>query len=316
MNVSIRRQGINIKTIPVNKDRVRVGSGADCEIQLTDPFLAPVVAEFVHRGGEWYLVDSGTSLEGITRSGIRVIDEPVEPGQSYAVGAFELITNANQNRIGAATSAGGSGKAIPMTMVEADLRAIPRTVVESIPRAPEVPHGAPRESGSGQRIVFQPVVAAAPAMPSSVSPQRGTSVIRRILLIAVVVALTIVIGLAVILSGRKPARRVSPAASTAPVTATTKPVLPVPAAPAPDGDALARKLEIEKAFAAWESELSANPSASPELRRKVANGAFELARAYAAVNDRTSAARYFEIVIRHGQPDSAQVREARARLQR
>lgn len=308
MNVSIRRQGITIRTVPVNGERARVGNGADCEIQLNDQFLAPVVAEFVRRGGEWHLVDSGKSLEGITKGGVRIVDEPVEPDEPYVVGAFELVTDANAMR--RPLTRGGAAPAdeyIPMTMVEGG-GAFPRTVVEPNAKAPARTASAPAE----RKIEFAPVAASAPIAKSHGTAGTGAQK-RRILLIALVALATVVVGLVIITkTGDRPRRRQAPPSTQ---TANRAPLTPAPAVAAADGDELARRLEVEKAFAAWEAEAAAKPNASPELQQKIASGAFELARAYSAANDAANAKRYFEKVVRFGDPSSEQVRYSRTRLE-
>lgn len=310
MNVSIRRQGITIRTVPVNGERARVGNGADCEIQLNDQFLAPVVAEFVRRGGEWHLVDSGKSLEGITKRGVRVVDEPVEPDEPYLVGAFELVTDANAmrrplTRAGAAPA----DEYIPMTMVESG-GAFPKTVVEPNAKPPASRAAA---SPAAQKIQFAPVAAGSPAHAAPKRAAAGSNVQkRRILLVALVALATVVVGLVIV---TRTGTRTRPPVPAPTETASRTPTTPAPAAVAANGDELAQRLEVEKAFAAWEAEASAKPNASPELQRKIAGGAFELARAYSAANDFANAKRYFEKVVRYGDPESEQVRYSRTKLE-
>jgi hypothetical protein len=317
MNVSIRRQGITIKTVPVQGDRARIGSGAECEIQLNDPFLAPVVAELVKRGAEWHVVDSGTSLAGVTKAGVRIVDEPVEPDEPYVVGAFELVTDANiARRSVSRVSAAPPQDYIPMTMVESSARDFPHTVVESaMPRGGGAP-GAAKGAGAGGKIVFSPVSAAASAgaVPQAQTRSAGLSDVqkRRILLVSLVALATLVLSVAYIVSENRKQAPVPAAVAAKPITATASPA--APPAPLLNGDELARKLDVERAFAAWEAQVAAQPAGSAELRRKIADGAFELARAYAAENDTTNAKRYFEKVVLHGVADSEQVRYARARL--
>ncbi|HVT03483.1 MAG TPA: FHA domain-containing protein [Thermoanaerobaculia bacterium] len=133
MNLSIRRQGIVLKTVTVNGDRARIGSGEGCEIQLNDPYLAAHVADLVQKDNQWRIVDAGTSLEGVSRDGARIEDEVLLFGQPYVVGGFEIVPEAATVKASAVSpEAAGAGKrAAPPSATPrgVDPQAIPRTMM-------------------------------------------------------------------------------------------------------------------------------------------------------------------------------------------
>lgn len=317
MNISIRRQGVPIRSVATTGQRVRIGSGDDCEVQLNDPFLASLVAEIVWRNDEWWLVDSGTSLEGVTRGGVRVIDEPVEPGQTYVVGGFELVSDANPTR---KTVSQSLPDELPKTIVGAALGAIPGTIVQPMP-IPRKPPAQPAPPAAGaSKLHFEPIAQGRTAPAPAVSPAHVSGTKKRgpILIVAAVALLAIVGGLAVIMTtgGSKP---VSPSSASATAAATAAPstapqsTTSVPAPATADGSLFARNLEVEKALAAWEASIAAG-NADPQVRQKIASGAFEIARAYAAASDSANARRNFQRVVQYGQPGSPEVAYAKSRL--
>jgi len=298
MKISVRKQGVPVKSITASTDRLRIGSSDDCEIQLNDPFLAGLIAELVLRDGEWRIVYSGLSIDGCTRNGVRVSDEPVEPGQLYVVGPFEFVSDANAGRrTKFATVA--NGELIPKTMVGE--QQIPMTMVGSLAIMGAEP--------TKQKLRFEPVAnppAAAPvaARPIVAEPKRSP------LVFIVAAALVVIVG-GILIIGKSS----SSAKKTAPLPAVTT-VAPTPPPPPPvDPSLFAKNLDIDKTFAAWEQS-AAGANADPQLKQRIVNGAFELGRAYAAANDATNANRYFEKVIHFGQPDSAEVQYVRSRLRR
>lgn len=317
MKVEIRRHGIVIKSVKLTGDRARIGSAEECEIQLNDRFLSPVVAELTKSAEGWRIVDSGTSLEGVQRDGgARVLDEPVVPGTTYIVGAFEVQVGEG----GGATRPTIStipGQApddyIPSTMMESGLGAIPMTVVEPVP--------LPRQGSGGaipptKKLSFTPVGSANPPdphppvrRPASASGS-GAPVLRRILLVSLVVIAAAVLGLIVITSGssKKPK-------AVAKAGAVKDAGTPVPPQKAGElrGDEYAARLEVRKAVEAWEREIARGGNEA--LRQRVSHGAFEVGRAYSAAGDDANAAFYFEKVVKYGSPDSAEVRMAKQRLQ-
>ncbi len=305
MNISIRRQGILIRNIAVTTDTLRIGSGDDCEVQLADPFLSPLVAKMVLHNGEWRFIDAGMNLEGIRKNGVRISDEAVEPGQTYAVGAFELLSDANGPR----TASSRTDEAIPMTMISSALGEIPGTMIQ---RA-----GAPAGgvSGGKEKLRFEPIAAQpAVAVPAyAPSARDAPSRLRMIGAIAAVAVLTIVAGILVIFvtAPKRSRRAAAPAAPTASLVSAK--VLVAHPAVLPDGSALARDLQVDQAIAAWEAAIAAG-RADAGAKQRIVNGALQLGRAYAAVNDSAAARRYFEKVIRYADPESEAARYARSRL--
>jgi hypothetical protein len=305
MNAEIRQQGVRIKMVPITADRARIGSGESCEIQLKDPFVAQLVAELVRDGDGWRIVDAGTSIDGVTHNGTRVLDERVIAGESYTVGAFELIIDPEQAMRAAQAASAQAGGAIPMTMMSADLGVIPGTMIRPAEAAPARPQ-------ANSKLVFAPVAAEPRAVPQrrTAAPATPSSTRRRVLLVAAVALATICISLAVLVSSApKQARGGAKDSTTATQQQTAPPSAPVASV---SGDVLASNLEIDKAFAAWEAEFATKPS--PELRDKIVRGAFELARAHAAAGDSVAASRHFARVVRYGDPNSEAVRIARARV--
>jgi hypothetical protein len=302
MNAEIRRQGIVIKVVPIASDRIRIGSGDACEIQLNDPFLAPVVAELVREGEEWRIIDAGVSLEGVTRGGSRVMDERLERGESYVVGAFELVIDPQHAPRPSLEQPRPDAGAIPATM----MGAFPMTVVQE--PAPKPP-AASRPQANPNKLVFAPIAAPRGQPPpySRPAPKRGR---RPFVLVAAVAMATIAIGLALIVGGGGKKKAKAPAPDTVATTQST--AAPAPVVRGPSGDELAANLDVDKAFAAWETEFAAKPST--ELRDKIVSGAFELGRAHAAAHDAQTAARYFAKVERYGDPNSDIVRLARTRV--
>jgi pSer/pThr/pTyr-binding forkhead associated (FHA) protein len=308
MKISVRRQGVPVKSITATTTRLRIGSGDECEIHLNDPFLATLVAELVLRDDEWRIVDAGTSLEGCTRSGVRVNDEPVEPGQIYVVGSFEFVTDANAGRRGTFATRAANDELIPKTMIGEALPGIPKTMMQPLDEI----RGDTKKGGAG-KLHFEPVASApAPGVSRAPAAQRKGSP----LVIVVAAVLVVIVGGILIISkspSPKPKASTTAKNDTAPAPVATASV-PTPP-PAVDASLLAKNLEIDKTFDAWESSAS-GANADPQLKQRIVSGAFELGRAYAASNDTTNANRYFEKVIRYGQPESAEVQYVRARLHR
>ena len=156
MKVTLRRHGIVIRTIDVLKSPARIGSGEECEIRIDDPYLAGHVGDLVERDGEWFMVDAAASLEGITRDGRRIDDEPVAWKEPYSVGGFEVVADDGIQRpptlSGAPTVAGNVPRppTVPGTVIEqlpTRPTTIPGTVVEDIERGPRRGHERHEEQG-------------------------------------------------------------------------------------------------------------------------------------------------------------------------
>lgn len=305
MNVQIRRLGIVIKTIPVKGDKARIGSGEECEISLSDPYLASVVAELIRRDGEWYIVDVGSSLDGVRHGDVKITEELFDPGEAFVIGGFEIVREGTP--VARATQSRTlSPESIPATMFQAKLDPLPGTVIQSLD---EMRGARPeRVDDSKSRLAFQKLPTS-PGPKEQPGPARPKSRIRLILLAAAVMFgllfLAVIIG-----SGSGKKAPATPPADTAAAVPTTAPAAPAPA-PVATGDAAALRLDLPNAFAGWEADLERKDD--PVLRRKLVSGALEVGRAYAAAGD-PRAADYLEIVIRNGAAGSTEVAIARERL--
>ena len=321
MNVLIRRLGIPIKTIQIQGDRARIGSGEDCEISLSDPYLAPVVAEIVRRGGEWYIVDTGSSLEGVRLGDQKIVEELFEPGELFLVGGFEILREGTpgQRRTQHRTSAAGA-ESIPQTMYQAKLEALPGTVVQSLDeiraeilaqkqQAEPQPH-----ADSKARLAFRRLatLGGAKQSPGAAPPAAGRRSRLRVILLVAGILFGLLI-LAAIIGGSDSGKPAATATTATAPAATPKAEATPPPAPRPaGGDQAAMKLDLPNAFAGWEAELKAGDS--PALRRKIVTGALEIGRAYAAAGD-PRAKDYLDLVVRYGAPEGPEVAVARERLQ-
>jgi len=340
MKVSIRRHGIVIRMVDVTGNKAKIGSGEQCEIRVDDPYLSAHVADLVEQKGSWRLVDTGTSLEGLTRAGSRVEDEAVMPGQSYSVGGFELIFEGAPAGVAPRTVGGEAVIAprpapydVPETVVESfeNMRGgvapqppsrpqanapIPKTMFESPmpppssapPPAfvPQQPQPMMNPALQGFQPMAGPTVAAPPARPKSSS--------KRILLLAAGLGmLFLILILAVLMSLREKKEPPVPVVTTSSPAAAPTPVstTQVVADPVAQGEAFARSLEIDKALESWEKAL-AKPN--PELQRRYALTALEVGMVHAAANDVTGAKKYFEKVVKHGPADSPEVALAKSKL--
>jgi hypothetical protein len=307
MNAQIRQHGILLKSVAITSDRVRIGSGDVCEIQLSDPFLAPVVAELVRRGQEWRMVDAGVSLAGVTRGGTRVMDERLAAGESYVVGAFELMIEPDPATGASHEMSRVADGSIPLTMMEVGLGVLPPTMVRQTPVASA---DVRARASSDSKLVFTPIEEPRQALPARCGEGHRSAPVStrsRLLLVGAVVLASICVGLAVVV-GTGESKKPKPAAGSE--TTSKKPA--PPAVRGRSGDELAANLEIDQAFAVWEAEFAAKPTA--ELRNKIVAGSLELARAYGAAHDAQTASRYFKKIVRYGDPNSDAVRFARSRL--
>ncbi len=317
MNVLIRRLGITIKTIPIKGDKARVGSGEDCEICLSDPYLAPVVAELVRRDGEWYIVDLGSSLDGVRRGDEKIAEEILEPGEAYLVGGFEIVregTAGARRTLSRATTA----DSIPRTMFQAKIEPLPGTVVQSLDeiraeirasKPPLVEEPKPKfVEESKSKLAFRRL-ATAEAIAHPERPVKAPrSRIRLILLTAALLFGFLILAVVIGSDSGKPAPPSKPAQVEAAVVKTEA----APARPSVrGGDQAAMVLDLENAFAGWEAELKRQDT--PALRQKIVTGALEIGRAYAAIGD-PRARDYLERVVRVGEPGSVEVVAARERL--
>lgn len=329
MKVSLQRHGIVIKTVPISGDRASIGSGPDRDVIIDDPYLAPHVADLVRQADGWHIVDSATSLEGVTRAGTRVDDELLAADQVYSVGGFEIVVQFEGSEVRQQPAAAGPPAAsdpyIPSTMMEDQIqpgpsasrpepRVTPHTMMET-----ELPPSARREvpktmyepmpvsrPASSQAEMVRPVV----VQPAAAAPARKP---RRLLIIGCGLGLGMLLLLIVLVAGGKKKKPVvaekkieAPKTSTTATTATT-------AAPvAASAETLLADLRFDETLTAWETQLGKSP-ADASLQQRHSDLALEIARIHSA-NGSDDAAKYYQRVIRFGAPGSEAVLTARRKL--
>jgi hypothetical protein len=318
MNIELRRYGIVIKTTRLTGDKASIGSGTGCDILIEDPYLAAHVGDLVKRGDTWYITDTGTSLDGITRDGERVDDEAIIDGQVYSIGGFELVAQLGAG-VPRSTQAASprADRVVPGTVIEELPRprsaAIPGTVVEPIAnlrRQAEIP-----------KTVFEALpprpapVAAPPAAPPrsapAAAPVKSGPRFRRIAFVAM--GLMVLLLLIVVVGGgkKKPvATKAAPQTESVAVKATPAPAVAPPAAPLSAPDHLS-SLRYDRALQTWEKELA--KSDDPQTRARYAELAVEIGRIHAA-NRSSDATGYFERAVKWGPAGNAAVAEAKRRL--
>ena len=323
MKVHIRRQGIVIRTVEIKGDKASIGSGADCEIRIDDPYLGAHVADIVNRGGEWRIVDQATSLEAVEHGGRRIEDEPLVPGESYTVGAFEIVPE------GAAPSAPvqaarpqAMDNVSPQTVVQSfeDLRGgssgapIPKTYFEQpvpggIPGStPPPPPPAPPQAY--QQVQAQPSQMVRPAATAA-APPAAKKRSKLPLLLALFGLMFVIVLIAIVMmftGGGDQTAETTTAPAATPTPAPVQPTTP----PAEQGEQFAANLEVDKALEAWEKAIASG--GNDPLRARYATLAMDAAMVHAAANDAAKSKAYLERVVKFGPPDSPQVADARARL--
>jgi hypothetical protein len=328
MNIELRRYGIVIKSMRVTGEKASIGSGADREIQIEDPYLSDHVGDLVRRGESWFIVDAGTSLDGITRDGERVDDEVVIDGRVYSIGGFELVPHLDSSEK-PASSGPRAGAMIPGTVIEElpDFRrTIPGTMMEPMPdlgpsRA-EIPGTVvePLPQFAKKEIpatVFEMQIpkapAAVPAPPVAPAPTPRSSSPRRILLLATLTFGFLLLLLLLIVKGgkKKDVAKTETTATqtTAPVVATVAPA-PPPVAVAGPAELLGG-LKYDAALAAWEKQLASGDD--PTVRARYAELALEVGRIHAA-NHSPDARAYYGRAVKFGPAGSDAVAEAKKRL--
>ena len=77
------------RRIRVDKRRVVLGRGRDCDVTIDDPSVSRRHAELVQEGSEFWVVDLG-STNGIAVDGRRVQRARLEPGDRFMVGETEV----------------------------------------------------------------------------------------------------------------------------------------------------------------------------------------------------------------------------------
>ncbi len=350
MKISIRRHGVVIRTIE-SKDKVlKVGSDPECSVHLDDPYLAAHVADIVYRGDDWYIVESALSMGGILRDGQPVTDEPLLPGKTYSIGAFELVTEGYD--VSPSTMAG-------MTAVDVDPSEIATRVGEdirstqpggSVPpppplqsEAPEVPKTEMLELGelrkkagfdqtveeptpepaAKQKFQFEPVAEADPVPPPPLVPpvskpapvaaaSTGGGLNKKILIPLLVVVLLVVVAVfAVVILKSGGGGDSEVVEETIDPDATGVP-LTSPDQLVSEGDQLAVALEIDAAIAKWEEAM--NRGAEGAVKDRYVSTLMELAQVHSAAHDPSSARNLYQKVLQYGDPASPEVAEAKERL--
>ncbi len=81
-------QGRGKTRIPVHGDRIRLGSGDDVEVLLTDLRIAPLHAELVCSDGQWRVVSRDD--RAVVVNGVSVSSAPSPPGTELQVGRYRL----------------------------------------------------------------------------------------------------------------------------------------------------------------------------------------------------------------------------------
>jgi hypothetical protein len=328
MRASIRRHGIAIRSVELSGNIAKIGSGEQCEIRIEDPYLAAHVADVINRADGWYIADTATSLEGITRGGGRVDEEKIVSGEPYSIGGFELLFEGGGPSQASASNQGQAG-VLPRTMVEplppsarqgAGNVEMPRTVVDM-----PIPGAQPAAAASPGGPQFRPMATAHnvavpqaaqmmpqaqmhPGQPAPRKSRRGLLVIAALGMVMLLVVLVAV--LAMMGGKKKPASQTT--ATSVPTPQPTAAPTPPPVDPLAAGNKFASELQMDRALASWEEALQKAPS--PELQKKYAQAAYEIALVYAAANDSAKARAHFEKVAKYGVPESAEVKAAKARL--
>ena len=81
--------------VRVEKRRVVLGRGRDCDVTIDDPSVSRRHAELVQEGSEHWVVDLG-STNGIAVDGRRVQRARLEPGDTFMVGETEVAFTTEQ----------------------------------------------------------------------------------------------------------------------------------------------------------------------------------------------------------------------------
>jgi len=322
MKIHIKRQGIVIRTVEIRGDKASVGSGAECEIRVDDPYLGAHVADIVNRGGEWRIIDKATSLEGISHNGRRVEDEPLVSGAGYTVGAFELVAEGAAPGHTPAPPAQGNQPVSQRTMMQdfddgGGGAPVPRTLFEA-----PVPGGIP---GASQQPVSQFQPQAPPGFQSMNAPPQqrpampaaapGYAPVKRrsklpLLLAGCGLMIVVVLIVALMLMGGGGDQTAETSTIQTPTPTPTPVVIAVN--PVEQGNQFAANLEIDKALQSWEAAIQAG--GNDPLRAKYAKVAYDAAMVHAAANDTARSRSYLERVVKFGPADSPEVMDAKARM--
>lgn len=314
MKILIKRHGIVIKSTSVAGDKASIGSGPDADVMIDDPYLGAHVADLVRRGGAWHIVDAGTSLDGVTRNGQRVDDEPLIEGETYAVGGFEIVVE-------------GSGGPKPLHTIPGFM---PATTVAPA-AAPAASPGARDDEPLIPKTMYQPYESAKPASPPpppipvavpqrSAPPPGFTPVAHvprgadseprqpknprlRLILIAMCGAFAMLLLLILVVKGGSDKKKKNEDVAR---SDTASQPLPPPVKPVEkkldavrEGERLLGDLRFDEALAAWEPMLASNA----EVKRRYAEVALDLGRTYSAAGDYARAEQYFDKAKKAGASD-------------
>lgn len=353
MKVSIRRHGIVIRSVDVTGDRARIGSGEECEVRIDDPYLAAHVADLTRVDGTWRVVDAGASLEGLSREGSRVEDEPVQFDYSYSVGGFELVVDGEgMPRTAAAPkpvvvqqaaphpdstvalpmedieemkASQRKGALIPATVVEVPnprpappSRPVPATMMEPAPIQPRAP-----ARPAAPELTFQPVSVPGASTPVVSTPvvsapgvaptESGSGKSKSKGMVLILVGAIVVLFLLMVVA----VTRKKPSTETMkdPVKVAPKPIeAPVAAKETPVERGDRLAASLKLDEALTAWEEALADNPQPELQLRYARTALDLARVYAAAHDDGKAKIYFEKARKYAPADSVEAQMAERRL--
>ncbi|HUO84925.1 MAG TPA: FHA domain-containing protein [Thermoanaerobaculia bacterium] len=346
MKISLGRHGIVLKTIPIQGDHASIGTGEECAIRLDDPYLSAHIADLTFKEGQWRITDSGTALEGVSRGGSRVEDEPLLPDEIYSIGAFELVATEVEGSVSRATQPAQSaappvspgdratiaqsqdegnlppktmwaGEAdYPKTEYAVDLNEVRRqagaaAAAAAPPPQAAAPPGSGKSAAAGAGgMLLRPVTEDKPA-PARQAPARSSR--RRLILLGGMAALLVLL-LVVVLVATGGKEEVAPPVVEAEPAPPPPPPPPAEATAgqlAAQGDELARTLQIDKAVAAWSAAI--DKGAGAETRAKLLRTSLEMGLAYRAAGQNEKANELLQTVVRVG-PGTPEAARAQAAL--
>ncbi|MEQ1722837.1 MAG: AgmX/PglI C-terminal domain-containing protein [Pseudobdellovibrio sp.] len=74
----------------VDDDRIVLGRGAEVHIYLDSSEVSPIHCIVEKRGSQFYICDLG-SQQGTFKKGAQVLDEPINSGDSFQIGSFNIV---------------------------------------------------------------------------------------------------------------------------------------------------------------------------------------------------------------------------------
>jgi hypothetical protein len=311
MKISIRRNGIVLRTIDVKGEQARIGNAPDNDIVVDDSYLSPHVADLILKDGAWRVVDAGR-LEGIKMAGRRVDDEPLVAGTVYSIGGFELIAHFDQTVPPASRERNLSGGYdIPGTVIAEfeDLPGRSRPAAEEgfLPRT-GVGRLAPEPAKPMFASGFEVMPAAGPTPVSGNQRPR-----RRLLIVSGILGVAILLLLVVGLARRSGRPAKAPVAATATIaTAAPPPLQPDAAEELRAGEEALAALDYDRGLAHWETALTLAPN--EKLQQRYADVAVDVGRAYLARGESAKATVYLQKAIARGPAGAESVSIARRSL--